>query len=127
MDTKGNKENPGGGADISKFEHQSSRQESNPQKSIIQFSDDSVKSLANQILSAAGRPQNGFTEADNQQAKRFEIYSQAFAGFAQNNVSKSEGFAIGVAFKSQKTKEEYDKLTEELIKEKKLIDQLSKC
>jgi hypothetical protein len=50
--------------------------------------------------------------------KKFEAYSQAYQGFAQNNVSKSEGFTVTVD-----TNPKYDELTRKLIKEKRESDQ----
>lgn len=43
--------------------------------------------------------------------KRFEIFSQAFQGFAQNNVSKKEGFSLGVTLSP-----EYANALKELVK-----------
>jgi len=54
---------------------------------------------------------------DPKLAKRFEVYSQAYQGFAQNNVSKSEGFSIKV-----KTDPQYDALTRKLINRKRIQD-----
>ncbi len=123
MDTKGNRDNPSG-AEASKSELQHSGQESERQRqgAQVQISNDAMKSLADQLSALIGRTPNGSHEVDAQQAKRFEIYSQAFAGFAQNNVSKSEGFIIGVDFQNTKTKEDYVKLTKELIEKKKQSD-----
>src|SRR5688500_7415302 len=55
---------------------------------------------------------------DPKLAKRFEVYSQAYQGFAQNNVSKSEGFSIKV-----KIDPKYDQLTRKLIQRKRTQDE----
>ena len=58
---------------------------------------------------------------DPKLAKKFEFYSQAYQGFAQNNVSKAEGFTIKV-----KTDPKYDALTRRLINRKRARDE-EKC
>jgi hypothetical protein len=48
----------------------------------------------------------------------YETYSQAYQGFAQNNVSKIEGFSVDV-----QSNDAYQKLINELILKKQQSDQ----
>jgi hypothetical protein len=82
------------------------------------YAEKSFADFFNKLSLAIDQLRNGPSKADAQQAKRFESYSQAFAGFAQNNVSKPEGFSIGV-----KTDKAYDDLTKKLIKQKRDRDE----
>ena len=49
--------------------------------------------------------------------KKFDLYSQAYRGFAQNNISKTEGFSIEI-----KSDPKYDELTKRLIRKKREKD-----
>ena len=73
------------------------------EKSIADFFDKLAEKLGQ--TNAAPKPNTG-------DDKRFQVYSDAFQGFAQNNVSKSEGFSIGV-----KAHKDYAAITEQLVTE----------
>lgn len=84
-----------------------SQSESAAEKSLAEFFNKMSQTLE-RIGSTHPKPPEGGD------SKRFEIYSQAYQGFAQNNVSKTEGFSIDI-----KTDPKYDALTRELIKKKR--------
>ena len=87
-----------------------------------QSGSDAEKSLADffkKLSETLDQMKNAFPKPDDPKlAKKFEVYSQAYQGFAQNNVSKSEGFSIKV-----KTDPKYDQLTKKLIKRKREQDE----
>jgi predicted ribosome quality control (RQC) complex YloA/Tae2 family protein len=61
---------------------------------------------------------SNFSRHDTVPDKRFDIYSKAFQGFAQNNVSKKEGFALEV-----KVDPSYNDRLQKLIEERKKQEQ----
>jgi len=80
------------------------------EKSITDFFN-RVSKMFDEVRNPGLKPEA--QKEDNQ----FKIYSQAFQGFAQNNVSKSEGFSISV-----KVSKEYDALIRQLTNELKKKD-----
>ena len=58
-----------------------------PVKVETAYAEKSFADFFSKLAQAIDQLRSGPSKADAQQAKRFESYSQAFAGFAQNNVS----------------------------------------
>ena len=88
----------------------------------VQTGSDAEKSLADffkKLSETLDQLKNAYPKPEDPKlAKRFEVYSQAYQGFAQNNVSKSEGFSLKV-----KTDPRYDKENKKLIKRKREQDE----
>ena len=104
----GNTENKG--QQLSQSE-KTMRGETNAERSFAEFFNKLSETLE-LLKNSQPRPE------DPKLAKRFEVYSQAFSGFAQKNVSKAEGFAINV-----KTDANYDMLTRRLVNRKRARDE----
>src|SRR5690242_11834036 len=86
------------------------QQASSAEKSFADFFD-KMSGLLAQLQNVGRKP------TDTDDGKRFEFYSQAYQGFAQNNVSKKESFTI-----ENKLPDRYKEKAEELIKEKRRKD-----
>ena len=82
--------------------------DSTVENSLADFFDKMSKSLERIGNSYPRPPEVG-------DSKRFEVYSQAYQGFAQNNISKKEGFLLEVKI-DQKA---YDEFLKKLIEERK--------